>query len=513
MVLSLLLSPPKQKNAFNLYQCFAWSLRADAPLIYLNNHSNLTYRQVDAKVAQYCHYFQKIGVKKEDRIVLLVEKSVDAFCLYLASLRYGSIVIPLNPSLKARELNYLINDAQPGLILCTPEKKNEIDSIKSASGLNAPLEILSKKSQDSIHHKVRHLSHKFSTIVRQAGDIACILYTSGTTGAPKGAMLSHLNLFHNAKELIKCWAMSKEDNLLHVLPLFHCHGLFFACHTVLLAGASFFLMEQFSLESTLMHLPHSSLFMGVPTHYTRLLTDERLTPELCSSIRLFISGSAPLSAATLDEFKLRTHQVILERYGMTETGINTSNPINGPRLAGSVGKTLDGCELRVVDAEGKQLPVNQAGHIEIKSDSVFKGYWQAPEKTSRAFTADGFFRTGDVGFLNTKGYLYLIGRESDLLISGGMNVYPKEIESIINNLEGVVESAVFGVPCPNWGDAVVAAIVLEEGSQLTPRAIRQHLKNNLAYYKIPKHYCLVKELPRNAMGKVQKEQLKSLKIL
>jgi malonyl-CoA/methylmalonyl-CoA synthetase len=340
-------------------------------------------------------------------------------------------------------------------------------------------------------------------------DTAVLLYTSGTTGRPKGAMLTHANLATNALALHRAWGWRPDDVLLHALPLFHIHGLFVACHCVLLNGTRMILLPKFDVAAVMQSLPRATVFMGVPTFYTRLLANQDFGRETCRHMRLFTSGSAPLLTQTFEEFRARTGHEILERYGMTETGMNTSNPLDGPRRPGTVGRPLPGVSLRIVNDSDETLPTGEVGQIQVKGANVFKGYWRQPEKTAEEFTADGYFRTGDLARLNDDGYVSIVGRAKDLIISGGLNIYPREIESYLDKIDGLLESAVIGVPHPDFGEAVIAVVVRNpEGANLTEAGVITALKNRIAGFKVPKRVFFVPELPRNTMGKVQKNLLR-----
>jgi malonyl-CoA/methylmalonyl-CoA synthetase len=420
-----------------------------------------------------------------DRVVAQVEKSPEAVALYLACLRLGAVFVPLNTAYTEVEIAYFLGDAEPRI------------AVGVANGV--PLAEL-----------VRNESASTPAPAMQPSDLAALLYTSGTTGRSKGAMLTRANLASNAVTLAQAWRFTQRDVLLHALPIFHVHGLFVAINTVLAAGSSMLFLSKFDPHEVVQLLPESTVMMGVPTFYTRLLQLPAFTRERCASIRLFVSGSAPLLAETHREFRERTGHAILERYGMSETLMNTSNPYDGERVAGSVGPPLPGVEVRVADPEsGRPLPdVESVGMIEVRGPNVFRGYWRMPEKTAADFRADGFFITGDIGRFDRRGYLFIVGRAKDLIISGGYNVYPVEVETELDALSGVAESAVIGVPHPDFGEGVTAVIVARAGAVLDENTLRAALEQRLAKYKLPKRIVFVNEMPRNAMGKVQKAQLR-----
>jgi malonyl-CoA/methylmalonyl-CoA synthetase len=454
------------------------------------------------------------------RVAVQVEKSPECLLLYLATLRAGLVYLPLNTAYRSTELDYFLRDAEPAVVVCAPEREEEIRRLATASGCRH-VETLGEQRDGSLLAAAAPHSDDFATVARAEGDLAAILYTSGTTGRSKGALLSHGNLASNALTLDDYWGFSAEraagrrDVLLHALPLFHVHGLFVAAHAALLAGAKTIMLPKFDVGAVLDQLPRSTVFMGVPTHYTRLLAEPRFGRAQCASMRLFISGSAPLLAETHREFEQRTGHVILERYGMSETVMLVSNPCmsdRGPRIAGTVGEPLPGVEVRVVRDDGAACAIGEIGHVQVRGPNVFSGYWRMPDKTREEFTADGWFRTGDVGHLGGAGvpdrYLTLVGRSKDLIISGGYNVYPKEIEGYLDELPGVVESAVIGLPHPDFGEAVTAVVVSRRPDGFDGAAALTALRERIAGYKVPKRVFVVEDLPRNAMGKVQKNVLR-----
>jgi len=448
------------------------------------------------------------GVEPGDRVAVQVEKSPSNLMLYLATLRAGAVYLPLNTAYTLAELDYFIGDAEPKVVVCDPSKRDGLRPIAEKHGV-AAVETMDARGNGSLLDAAKSAPSDFADVPRDANDLAAILYTSGTTGRSKGAMLTHRNLGSNAQVLVDYWRFSDKDVLLHTLPIYHTHGLFVACNTLMLAGGSMIFLPKFDANEVIRLLPRATSMMGVPTFYTRLLQHPGLTREACAHMRLFTSGSAPLLAETHREFQDKTGHAILERYGMTETNMNTSNPYDGARIAGTVGFPLPGCEVRIVDAEsGKPLPQGEIGIIEVKGPNVFSGYWRMPEKTKAEFRPDGFFITGDVGLIDERGYVHIVGREKDLIITGGFNVYPKEVETEIDAMPGVVESAVIGCPHPDFGEGVTAVVVCSKGSKVTESAVLDALNGRLAKFKLPKRVVIVDDLPRNTMGKVQKNVLR-----
>jgi malonyl-CoA/methylmalonyl-CoA synthetase len=476
---------------------------AEQPCLLIPDGGVVHYEELDRTSARIAHALAAAGAKRGDRIAVQVEKCWEALALYLACLRAGFVYLPLNTGYQKGELTYLFGDAEPSIIVARPE------SAERVAPLRPEAKVLTLASgEGTLVEAAADLPESFATVISQPDDLAAILYTSGTTGRPKGAMLSHRNLGSNASTLVDSWGFTRGDVLLHALPIYHVHGLFVACHCTLLAGARMLWLAKYDAEEVRALLPRATVMMGVPTFYTRLLSLPSFGADDCRSVRLFISGSAPLLPETFDEFRRRTGQAILERYGMTETGMNTSNPLGGERIGGTVGPALPGISVRVVDAEGRPAAHGVVGGVEIKGPNVFAGYWRMPERTRDDFTADGYFRTGDVGELLPNEYLRIVGRAKDLIITGGLNVYPKEIEERIDAMPGVVESAVIGVPDPDFGEAVAAVIVTKAGHALSESAIVTALKGEIAGFKVPKRVHFVTELPRNAMGKVQKNVLR-----
>ena len=449
-----------------------------------------SYADLLAETGRLANTLQALGLVKGDRLLLQVEKTEAVLSLYLACLRLGVVFLPVNPGYTAAETQHFLTDAEPALVVADRPVAGArvvtlVDLMARAAGASAD----------------------FADPAHGPDDLAAILYTSGTTGRSKGVMLSRENLASNAEALVGLWRFTAQDVLLHALPVFHTHGLFVATNCALYSGASLIFQAGFLPEAVLGALPQATVMMGVPTFYTRLLADPRLTRELCRGMRLFISGSAPLSPATHAEWQARTGHAILERYGMTETNMITSNPYDGARRAGTVGMPLPGVEVRVTGPDGAPLPQGEAGAIEVRGPNVFKGYWRLPEKTAEEFR-DGWFVTGDMGAFDAEGYLSILGRAKDLVISGGLNVYPAEVEAALDDLPGVAGSAVIGVPHPDFGEAVVACVIPAKGAVLEEAALREALRERLAAFKIPKRVLVMADFPRNAMGKVQKAELR-----
>ncbi len=467
----------------------------------------ISYGDLIAMSGRCANYLVSRGVKVGDRVAAQTEKSVAGLVLYLATVRAGAIYLPLNTAYTLNELSYFIGDAEPSLVVCDPSKAEGIAPI--AAKVGAKVDTLDAAGKGSLTEGAAKASADFTTAQRGNDDLAAILYTSGTTGRSKGAMLSHDNLASNSLTLVDYWRFTDRDVLIHALPIYHTHGLFVASNVTLFARGSMIFLNKFDADQVINLMARATVLMGVPTFYTRLLQNPRLTRETTSHMRLFISGSAPLLAETHREWSARTGHAVLERYGMTETNMNTSNPYDGDRVPGAVGYPLPGVSARVTDPEtGKELARDEIGMIEVKGPNVFKGYWRMPEKTKSEFRDDGFFITGDLGKIDNKGYVHIIGRGKDLVISGGFNVYPKEIENEIDEIPGVVESAVIGVPHADFGEGVTAVVVREKGAQIEETAILKALDGRLAKFKMPKRVLFVDELPRNTMGKVQKNVLR-----
>jgi malonyl-CoA/methylmalonyl-CoA synthetase len=460
---------------------------------------DLTGRMAQALVAR--------GVKPGDRVAVQVEKSVPAIVLYLATLRAGAVYLPLNTAYTLAELRYFISDSEPSLIVCDPAVRDCIGDMAQEAG--AAVETMDPTGQGSLSALASEQNASFATVARTGDDLAAILYTSGTTGRSKGAMLTHDNLYSNAATLVEFWRFTRDDVLLHALPIYHTHGLFVGTNVTLFSGASMLFLSKFVPDQIVSLLPRATVIMGVPTFYVRLLQHAGLTREAASNMRLFVSGSAPLLAETHREWQSRTGHAILERYGMTETNMNTSNPYEGDRVPGAVGFPLPGVEVRITDPEtGVTVADGEIGMIEIRGPNVFKGYWRMPEKTEAEFRQDGFFISGDLGMIDARGYLQIVGRGKDLIITGGFNVYPKEVESEIDALPGVIESAVVGVSHPDFGEGVTAIVVRSSPEAIDEQVIMAALQQRLARFKQPKHIAFVDDLPRNTMGKVQKNVLR-----
>ena len=497
----------------NLYAAIARANNdSDAVFAHLPDGRRYTYRDVDEVSARFANALVALGVVPGDRVAVQVEKSIEALMLYLGTVRAGAVFLPLNTAYTAAEIEYFLGDAEPRVFVCDPARSAEL--APSADKAGAKLETLGvwsshATSAGTLSDRALAAPASFDTIARAEDDLAAILYTSGTTGRSKGAMLTQRNLQSNALALIETWRFTKNDVLLHALPIFHTHGLFVATNVVLFSGASMILLPRFDINEMFRHLPRATTMMGVPTFYTRMLQDQRLTPEATSHMRLFISGSAPLLAETHREWKARTGHAILERYGMTETNMLTSNPYSGERVAGSVGLPLPGVEVRIADPEtGTLLATGEVGMIEVRGPNVFKGYWRMPEKTAAEFRPDGFFITGDLGRIDANGYVSIVGRGKDLVITGGYNVYPKEVEAEIDEIDGVVESAVIGVPHPDFGEAVTAVVVKAGGATVDEAKVIKLLEGRLAKFKCPKRVIFVDALPRNSMSKVLKNELR-----
>ncbi|MCP3379154.1 malonyl-CoA synthase [Bradyrhizobium sp. CCGUVB4N] len=469
--------------------------------------AHISYGDLIARAGQMANALVARGVKPGDRVAVQVEKSVANIVLYLGTVRAGAVYLPLNTAYTLNELDYFIGDAEPSLVVCDPSKAEGLAPI--AAKVKAKVETLGPDGKGSLTEAADKASHEFATVSRANDDLAAILYTSGTTGRSKGAMLSHDNLASNSLSLVDYWRFTDKDVLIHALPIYHTHGLFVATNVTLFSRASMIFLPKLDPDLIIKLMARATVLMGVPTFYTRLLQNPALSRETTKHMRLFISGSAPLLAETHREWSARTGHAVLERYGMTETNMNTSNPYDGERVPGAVGFALPGVSVRVTEPEtGKELPREQIGMIEVKGPNVFKGYWRMPEKTKSEFRPDGFFITGDLGKIDDKGYVHILGRGKDLVISGGFNVYPKEIESEIDAMPGVVESAVIGVPHADFGEGVTAVLVCNKGADVTEAAVLKALDGRLAKFKMPKRVFVVDELPRNTMGKVQKNVLR-----
>jgi malonyl-CoA/methylmalonyl-CoA synthetase len=479
----------------------------DACCLETSEGLHYTWRDLLRASARLANLMKALGLRPGARVAVQVEKSPEALMLYLASLRAGLIFLPLNTAYQAGEIDYFIGNAKPELVVCSPERLAGVEPIARRHGVKH-VYTLGAKRDGTLLVAAAPQADEFRTVRRRPGDLAAILYTSGTTGRSKGAMLSHGNLASNARTLQRYWGWRRGDVLLHALPIFHVHGLFVAVHGALYNGSRMIWLARFDPAEVIRQLPRATVFMGVPTMYVRLLDEPGFDRQCCTAMRLFISGSAPLRTETFEEFERRTGMRILERYGMSETIMLTSNPCDGERIAGTVGRPLPGVELRIVDDNGKPCGPGENGVIQVRGPNVFRGYWRMPAKTRSEFTADGFFRTGDVGQFDANGYVRIVGRNKDLIITGGYNVYPKEIETIIDELPGVFESAVIGLPDRDFGEAVTAVVVPRPGAQLDAQALIASLRPRIAGFKVPRRIFIVSELPRNAMGKVQKNILR-----
>ncbi len=500
-----------QANA-NLFAALraAFPHHLDAIAIETDNGLNYSWRDLERATAMMANLLKSLGLPEGARIAVQVEKSVEAVMLYLATLRAGYVFLPLNTAYQSAEIEYFIGNAEPAVVVCSSKNFGWVSKIAFKAGTQHVFTLDDNRS-GSLLERAAHCSDHHQVVPRQADDLAAILYTSGTTGRSKGAMLTHGNLLSNAQVLKDYWGWQPGDVLMHVLPIFHVHGLFVALHGALLNGSKMIWMAKFDPKRVIEKLPEATVFMGVPTLYVRLLAEHGLNRESTRNMRLFVAGSAPLLIETFVAWQERTGHTILERYGMSETIMLTSNPYkskDGERRGGTVGFPLPGVSLRVQDDTGQPLPAGEIGGIQVKGPNVFKGYWRMPEKTKEEFTADGYFKTGDVGKIDPSGYVTIVGRSKDLIISGGYNVYPAEIEGYINELPGVAESAVVGVPHPDFGEVGVAVVVRQPGMPLDPDHVIATLKAKLANFKIPKRCFVVDELPRNTMGKVQKNLLR-----
>lgn len=498
----------------NLYALFASRFPEDKSACCIETRDGLYYswRDIERATAKMANLLASLDLPTNSRIAAQVEKSPEALILYLATLQAGFTYLPLNTAYRAAEIDYFIGDAEPAVVVCAPDHFGWVSQIAFKSGTRHVF-TLGDQRQGTLLERAAHFPDSFTTANKQPDDLAAILYTSGTTGRSKGAMLSHGNLASNALVLQDYWHWQAGDVLLHTLPLFHVHGLFVASHGALLNGSKMIFLPKFDGAEVMRHLPRATVFMGVPTYYVRLLAEPGLDAAACANIRLFISGSAPLLKETFTDFAARTGHTILERYGMSETTMLASNPYAGVRSGGTVGLPLPGVAIRVVKstAESPNAPcaVDEIGAIQVKGPNVFQGYWRMPEKTREEFTEDGYFKTGDVGKFDHNGYLSIVGRSKDLIISGGYNIYPKEIESFIDEIDGVAESAVIGLPHPDFGEAVTAVIVTKPGAAVSESGVIATLKSKIANFKVPKRIHFQEDLPRNAMGKVQKNLLRA----
>ena len=502
----------KPTNA-NLFAALRAAFPADLDGIAVETDNGLFYswRDLERASAMIANLLDALKLEKGARIAVQVEKSVEAMLLYLATLRAGYVFLPLNTAYQSAEIEYFIGNAEPAVMVCTSRNASWVGPIANAAGTRHVF-TLDDDRTGTLLEVAAQCSDKHTPAKKSPDDLAAILYTSGTTGRSKGAMLTHGNLLSNAEVLKDYWGWTPGDVLVHTLPIFHVHGLFVALHGALLNGSKMLWFSKFDPKHIISRLPEATVFMGVPTLYVRLLAEPGLTREAVRNMRLFIAGSAPLLIETFDEWKERTGHTILERYGMSETVMLTSNPYKpeqGERRGGTVGFALPGVQLRVRGENGSDCTTDEIGGIEVSGPNVFVGYWRMPEKTREEFTADGFFKTGDVGKIDGRGYITIVGRSKDLIISGGYNVYPAEIESVLNELPGISESAVVGVPHGDFGEVGVAIVIAKPGAAIDADAIVAELKSRLANFKIPKRCFVVPELPRNTMGKVQKALLRA----
>ncbi len=508
----------------NLFSALRAAFPDDLTAVAVQTDEGLEYswRDLDRATAMVANLLQSLNLPEGSRVAVQVEKSVEALVLYLATLRAGFVFLPLNTAYQSAEIEYFIGNAEPAVVVCSGANFGWVSKIAFKAGTRHVF-TLNDDRTGSLLERAAQQSDRHTIVKRQADDLAAILYTSGTTGRSKGAMLTHGNMLSNALTLKDYWGWTKTggpegrgDVLIHALPIFHVHGLFVAIHGALINGSKMIWMAKFDPKRAIAYMKQATVFMGVPTLYVRMLAEPSLNKTAVASMRLFIAGSAPLLIETFTEWQERTGQTILERYGMSETAMLTSNPYaadkryanQSERRGGTVGFPLPGVQLRVMGDEGHALPVGEIGGIQVKGPNVFKGYWRMPEKTAEEFTADGFFKTGDVGKVDDRGYVTIVGRSKDLIISGGYNVYPAEIEGFINEMKGVAESAVIGVPHPDFGEVGVAVVIAKPGFKLEPEVLVASLKAQLANFKIPKRCFVVPELPRNTMGKVQKNLLR-----
>jgi malonyl-CoA/methylmalonyl-CoA synthetase len=498
----------------NLYRALRAAFPADLDSVAIETADgpplHYTWRDLDRGTAMIANLLGSLGLAPGSRIAVQTEKSVEALMLYLAVLRAGCVYLPLNTAYQSAEIEYFIGNAEPAVVVCSRKNFAWVSRIAFKAGTQH-VYTLDDDRTGSLLERAAARSDRHEPVPRADDDLAAILYTSGTTGRSKGAMLTHGNLLSNAEVLKTSWGWRPGDVLIHALPIFHVHGLFVASHGALLNGSKMLWLSRFDPKAVIARLPEATVFMGVPTLYVRLLGEAALTRAACAHMRLFVSGSAPLLLETFEQFRERTGHTILERYGMSETVMLTSNPYDpkdGARRGGTVGFPLPGVGVRVVDDAGAACAAGVVGHLQVRGPSIFKGYWRMPEKTREEFTADGWFKTGDVGKIDAQGYVTIVGRSKDLIISGGYNVYPAEVEAALNDLPGVAESAVIGVPHPDFGEAVVAVVVGRPGVAPDGAALIAGLKSTIANFKVPKRVFVAEELPRNTMGKVQKNLLR-----
>lgn len=494
----------------DLSRCAVEAVAADGNALYYS------WADLDHASARMANLLASLNLPEASRIAVQVDKSVEALALYLAALRAGHVFLPLNPAYQGEEMAYFIADAEPAVVVCTPGNFGWVSKIAFSAGTAHVFTLGDDRSGSLLQRAAQH-SDVHAVVPRSSDDLAAILYTSGTTGRSKGAMLSHGNLYSNAEVLKDYWDWQPDDVVIHALPIFHVHGLFVAIHGALLNGSSMIWLARFDPDMVIARMQDATVFMGVPTMYVRMLAKPQLSHTTAAHMRLFISGSAPMLVETFRAWKLRTGHTVLERYGMSETTMLTSNPCKAdPRHAdqderrgGTVGFALPGVQVRIHDDAGQELPEGGIGHIEVRGPNIFKGYWRMPQKTAEEFTADGWFRTGDLGMRDSRGYLSIVGRHKDVIISGGYNVYPAEVEAVLNELPGVAESALIGVAHPDFGEVGAAVLVAQAGADLQESELLGVLKSRLAHFKLPKRCFVVQELPRNSMGKVQKNLLRA----
>lgn len=508
----------------NLFSALRAAFPTDLTAVAVETDEGLSYswQDLDRATAMMANLLQSLNLPEGSRVAVQVEKSVEAMILYLATLRAGYVFLPLNTAYQSAEIEYFIGNAEPAVVVCSGAHFGWVSKIAFKAGTQHVFTLNEDRTGSLLDRAARH-SDQHKPVVRQADDLAAILYTSGTTGRSKGAMLTHGNMLSNALTLKDYWGWTKTggpegrgDVLIHALPIFHVHGLFVAIHGALINGSKMIWMAKFDPQRAIANMAKATVFMGVPTLYVRMLAEASLNKAAVKNMRLFVAGSAPLLIETFTEWQTRTGHTILERYGMSETAMLTSNPYaaddryakQSERRGGTVGFPLPDVSLRVRGENEQNMPVGEIGDIQVKGPNVFKGYWRMPEKTAEEFTGDGYFKTGDVGKVDERGYVTIVGRSKDLIISGGYNVYPAEIEGYINEMPGVTESAVVGVPHPDFGEVGVAVLIAKSGADLQPDAIVAELKAKLANFKIPKRCFVVAELPRNTMGKVQKNLLR-----
>ncbi|MBI2816411.1 MAG: AMP-binding protein [Acidobacteria bacterium] len=495
-------------NLYSFYEC-RFQAALSRPVIETDEGKHYTYRDLAEETARYSALLTSLGARNGDRVLAQVDKSPQSFFLYLAAIRAGVVYVPLNPAYRKAELEYILSDAEPKVIVCRPDSAALWTELVQGTRTRTHIETMDENGGGSLAERVRSRPPGFTTVATEPGDTAAIFYTSGTTGRPKGAMITHRNLTSNAESLCEHWRWCATDVLIHAVPLFHVHGLHVATCGTLTRGAKMILLPKFETDAVLRHLAKATILMGVPTFYTRLLEQPAFDRESCANIRLFISGSAPLLEQTLMAVQERTGHAILNRYGLTETGANSCTPVDGPYIPGGAGLPLPGVTIRIADADCREVPAGEVGELQIKGENVLPGYWRKSKESAASFTPDGYFRTGDLGRRDENGFLSVVGRSKDLVITGGLNVYPREVEAAIDQLDGVLESAVIGVPHPDFGEAVIALVVMgKTANRISEQTITAQLKQTMANYKVPKRVFFVTELPRNAMGKVQKSMLR-----